>query len=133
MSVDLDSLRGNPDIVARNPDLFTEPVEKPSKPRKYRNTPTFFQGREDASAKEAKRAQELDLMEKAGEIAGWIPQWPFCLAGGIKYVADFVVLQNDGRWRAEDVKSAATRRIAAYRMKRRLFRERFKGMEIQEV
>lgn len=132
MTLDLSSLRENPDLVARNPDLFAEPAEKPSKPRKYRNTPTVFQGREYASKREAQRAQELDLMEKAGEIAGWLPQWPFRLAGGIRYIADFLVLQNDGTWRAEDVKSEATRKIGTYRLKRKLYRERY-GRDIQEV
>ena len=131
MILDLSSLAANPDLVRLNPELLQEPAKKETR-RKYGNEPTEYAGRQYASAREAKRAQELDLMKRAGEIAGWIPQYPFLLAGGIKYVADFVVLQNDGRWRAEDVKSAATRRIAAYRMKRRLFRERFKGMEIIE-
>lgn len=131
MTLDLTRLRGNPDLVRLNPELAPEPVTKPSK-AKYGNVKTWYAGREYASKREAERASQLDLMKRAGEIAGWIPQYPFLLAGGIKYVADFVVLQNDGRWRAEDVKSAATRRIAAYRMKRRLFRERFKGMEIIE-
>lgn len=134
MTLDLSSLRENPDLVRLNPELLSQetPTRKEGRKAKYGNVRTTFQGREYASKREAQRAQELDLMEKAGEIAGWLPQWPFRLAGGIKYVCDFLVLQNDGTWRAEDVKSAATRRIAAYRMKRRLFRERY-GMEIQEV
>lgn len=134
MTLSLSDLQGNPDIVARNPDLFTAP-ETPAKKAtrsKYRNTPTFYAGRQYASAREAKRAQELDLMEKAGEIAGWIPQYAFRLAGGIKYVCDFVVLLPDGTWRAEDVKSPATRRIATYRLKRKLFRAIF-HMDIVEI
>lgn len=133
MTLDLDTLRQNADLVRLNPELLAEAAGKPSKARrKYGNTPTCYQGREYDSAKEARRAQELDLMEKAGEIAGWIPQQPFRLAGGIRYVADFVVLENDGRWRAEDVKSDGTRKIASYRMKRRLFKDKF-GREIREV
>ena len=132
MTLDLSSLRENPDLVRLNPGLLAEPAEKPSKGAKYGNVRTTFQGREYASKREAQRAQELDLMEKAGEIAGWLPQWPFRLAGGIKYVCDFLVLQNDGTWRAEDVKSSATRKIATYRLKRKLYRERY-GRDIQEV
>jgi hypothetical protein len=129
-SLDLSSLRENPDLVRLNPGLL-EPVEKPKR-AKYGNVRTTFQGRESASKREAQRAQELDLMLKAGEIAGWIPQWPFRLAGGIRYIADFLVLQNDGTWRAEDVKSEATRKIGTYRLKRKLYRERY-HMEIMEV
>lgn len=131
MTLDLTRLRDNPDLVRLNPELL-EPVEKPSKRAKYGNVRTAFQGREYASKREAQRAADLDALEIAGEIAGWIPQWPFRLAGGIKYVCDFLVILNDGTWRAEDVKSEATRRIATYRMKRRLFRERFNS-EIIEV
>jgi hypothetical protein len=132
MTLDLTRLRDNPDLVRLNPGLLAEPAEKPSKGAKYGNVRTTFQGREYASKREAQRAQELDLMEKAGEIAGWLPQWPFRLAGGIKYVCDFLVILPDGTWRAEDVKSEATRRIAAYRMKRRLYQERFNA-DIAEV
>src|SRR5574343_678138 len=131
-SLDLSSLRENPDLVRLNTELLAEPAEKPSKGAKYGNVRTTFQGREYASKREAQRAQELDLMEKAGEIVYWWPQVPFRLAGGIRYIADFLVLQNDGTWRAEDVKSSATRKIATYRRKRKLYRERY-HMEIMEV
>jgi hypothetical protein len=130
-SLSLDSLRGNPDLVRLNPELAPEPVTKPSK-AKYGNVKTWYAGREYASKREAERASQLDLMKRAGEIAGWIPQYPFLLAGGIKYVADFVVLLPDGTWRAEDVKSPATRRIATYRLKRKLFRAIF-HMDIVEI
>ena len=130
--LDLTRLRDNADLVRLNPELLAEPAEKPSKGAKYGNVRTTFQGREYASKREAQRAQELDLMEKAGEIAGWLPQWPFRLAGGIRYVCDFLVLLPDGTWRAEDVKSSATRKIATYRLKRKLYRERY-HMEIMEV
>ena len=133
MTLDLSSLAANPDLVRLNPELLEEQCAKNARsPSKYGNVRTTYAGREYASKREAQRAQELDLMEKAGEIAGWIPQWPFRLAGGIRYIADFLVLLPDGTWRAEDVKSEATRKIGTYRLKRKLYRERY-GRDIQEV
>ena len=129
---DLSTLRANPDLVRLNPCLQQVSPPAETQPRKYRNTPTEYQGRVYQSKREAQRAEALDFMEKAGDIAAWFPQVPFRLAGGIKYVCDFLVILPDGTWRAEDVKSPATRRIGTYRLKRKLYRERF-GFEIVEV
>src|SRR5574343_43229 len=69
---------------------------------------------------------------RAGEIVAWFPQVRITLAAGIVYVADFLVILSDGTWRAEDVKSVATRKIRTYRDRRRLFRDKF-GRDIVEV
>ena len=128
-SLDLSSLRENPDLVARNPDLFAEPAEKPSKPRKYRNTPTVYGGRYYQSCREATRARDLDLMRKAGEIIAWFPQVSFPLEKGIRYVADFLVLLPDLSVRVEDAKGVRTKE---YRIKAKLFKARY-GRTIDEV
>jgi hypothetical protein len=128
-SLDLSSLRENPDLVARNPDLFAEPAEKPSKPRKYRNTPTEYGGRYYQSCREAARARDLDLMRKAGEIIAWFPQVSFPLEKGIRYVADFLVLLPDLSVRVEDAKGVRTKE---YRIKAKLFKARY-GRTIDEV
>jgi hypothetical protein len=130
MTLDLSSLRENPDLVARNPDLFAEPVTKPSKPRKYRNEPTEYGGRYYQSIKEATRAEELDLLKRAGEIIAWFPQVSFPLEKGIRYVADFVVLLPDLSVRVEDAKGVRTKE---YRIKKKLFEARYPGWKITEV
>lgn len=106
----------------------------PSKPvrRKYGNNPTEYKGVRYDSAKEARRAQELDLLLAAGEIVSWRGQVPFALPGGVRYYADFVILERGGRYRVEDVKSQATARDKTYRLKRRQMRECL-GIEIEEV
>lgn len=43
------------------------------------------------SKAEAKRAAELDLLYKAGEVLWWLPQVPFPLPGGVKYRLDFMI------------------------------------------
>jgi hypothetical protein len=98
------------------------------KPSKYRNKRTEYKGKVYDSGREANRAAELDLLVKAGEIAGYAEQVPFLLAAGIIYRADFVVLEWDGTYRVEDVKGVRTKE---YRLKKRMMRD--KGLEIEEV
>ena len=59
-------------------------------------------------------------------------QVPFLLPGGVKYIADFVVLEKDGTYTVMDAKSEATRKDKTYRLKKRLMRECL-GLEIVEV
>lgn len=101
------------------------PGEKPSK---YRNRHTEFNGKTYASQREANRAAELQLMVRAGEIMAVCEQVPFDLPGGIKYIADFVILLPDGTYRVEDAKGVKT---DVYKLKKRLMRK--KGIEIVEV
>lgn len=92
------------------------------------------------SAKEAKRWQQLRLMERAGEIRSLQRQVSYTLVpmqpGGIRtersvrYVADFVYERKDGTPVIEDVKSPATR-TAEYIVKRKLMKQL--GWEITEV
>lgn len=132
MGVDLPSLRANPDLVRLNPEL--QQVSPPeAKPSKYHNMPTEYAGRYYQSRREATRARDLDLMRKAGEIIAWFPQVSFPLEKGIRYVADFVVLLPDLSVRVEDVKSPATRKDKAYRIKKKLFEARYPGWTITEV
>lgn len=75
------------------------------------------------STKEANRYQELKLLERAGEIENLElqPQFP-CFVNKKKittYIADFRYKEN-GKVVIEDVKSEATRKIAVYRLKKKL-------------
>lgn len=124
--------------------------------RKYHNKPTE---RVTAagnvlrfdSQKEARRYDELILLEQAGEIRDLKLQQQFTLqeaytttegvrARAIRYQADFTYLKKsfvdpDGEWQwalvVEDVKSRATK-TRAYAMKKKLMQERF-AIYIQEV
>ena len=130
-------------------------------PSKYHNKPTervtaagnviHFQ-----SQKEARRYDELILLEKAGEIRGLRLQVDFTLqeaytdgegrrVRAIRYKADFTykrkepwgfhpeTLETVDLWVlvVEDVKSRATK-TRVYETKKKLMREKF-GIEIQEV
>lgn len=81
--------------------------------RKYRNQPTEIDGHRFASKAEARRYQELRLMERAGAIAELQLQPRFKLVVGehhvCTYVADFHYLDiKAGVFRTEDVKGVQT-------------------------
>lgn len=124
--------------------------------RKYHNKPTE---RVTAagnvlrfdSQKEARRYDELAMLERTGEIRDLKLQQQFTLqeaytttegvrVRAIRYQADFTYLKKsfvdpDGEWQwalvVEDVKSRATK-TRAYAMKKKLMQERF-AIYIQEV
>jgi hypothetical protein len=81
---------------------------KGSKPSKYRNVRTEYRGVLYDSKAEARRAEVLDLMHRAGEIEYVVRQPKFRL--GVKqcvYVADFAVCTRHGGW-IEDIKGQWT-------------------------
>lgn len=97
-----------------------------------------------ASKKEARRAAELKLMERAGQISNLEEQVRFklipaqyatvagkpkCLERAVDYVADFVYTDAAGRQVVEDTKGFRT---PDYIIKRKLMLWRF-GIQITEV
>jgi hypothetical protein len=86
------------------------------------------------SAKEARRYMELRTRLAVGEIDKLQLQVEFVLEvnGGkvASYVADFVYQEN-GKMVVEDVKSAVTRRIRIYRLKKKLMKQ-IHGIDIIE-
>ena len=85
------------------------------KQNKYRNVKTVIDGITFDSKKEAKRYQELMLLNRAGEIGELMlqPEWVFpdmkyksnCR---VRYRADFKYLDKNGKWVIEDVKGMKT-------------------------
>lgn len=106
--------------------------QKPKKRSKYGNRRTEYVGRVFDSAHEADVFRQLDLRVRAGDLRGVICQQAFQLPGGVKYIADFVALKNDGTYDVIDAKSEATRKDRVYRLKRRQMKEVL-GIEIVEV
>ncbi len=108
----------------------TEAMATPSKKRsKYGNEKTVVDGIPFDSKREAGRYGELKMLLAAGQIRGFVRQQPFPLPGGKFYKADFVILENDGRYTVEDAKGFQT---DEYKSKRRQMRE-YLGIMIKEV
>lgn len=110
-------------------DLQEQTTQKRSK---YNNTKTQLDGRSFDSLHEAEVYKELLLRAKAQEIRAVICQQTFLLPGGVKYIADFVTLNNDGTYTVIDAKSEATKKDKVYRLKKRQMKECL-NIEITEV
>ena len=115
--------------------------QEPAKPKKYRNRETKVGDETFDSAKEARRIQELRLLEKAGQIRELQTQVKFRLlpaqvrSDGTKeravdYIADAVYWQGDAQV-VEDTKSDITRKDPVYVLKRKLMLW-IHGITIQE-
>ena len=108
-----------------------------AKRSKYGNKKTVINGVIYDSQKEANRAMELAMLQKAGVIKNLERQKRFEIVPKTKderavfYVADFVYMQ-DGKLIAEDVKSDITRRNPTYIIKRKLFKYRYPEYEFRE-
>ncbi len=87
------------------------------------------------SKHEAKRYQELRLLEQAGEITNLRLQVPFELIPKskhgmpIRYIADFTYNDLNGQLIVEDAKGVKT---PVYRLKRRMMAERY-DIKIKET
>ena len=109
---------------------------------KYHATPDYRGAIRFDSRKEARRYDELILLQRAGKISDLKLQPQFTLqesyrtpegkrVQAIRYVADFSYVDIDGNTIVEDVKSPATK-TRVYQIKRKLMMER-KGIEVKEV
>lgn len=106
---------------------------------KYKNKKVYVDGIKFDSAKEAMRYRQLRLLEKSGKINDLQLQVPFELqekytingkkVRAIKYVADFVYIDQDVKTHIEDVKGIRTE---VYKMKKKMFEYKY-GIEIEEV
>lgn len=110
----------------------TASAQQPRKRAKYGNRKTEYAGRVFDSAHEAEVYRGMELRVRAGELAGVICQTAFALPGGVKYIADFVVLKKDGTYDVVDAKSEATARDKVYRIKKKQMKEIY-GIDIVEV
>lgn len=110
------------------------PAEK--KPPKFGNRKVTLDGQVFDSAKEARRYQDLKLMERAGEIRFLRTQVRFPLVCNevtvAHYLADFVYVRAaDDVQVVEDVKSEITRQDRTYRLKAKMMAAM--GVPVTEV
>jgi hypothetical protein len=130
--------------------LFEQKIdaEKKTKKSKYNNTKTEIDGIKFDSLKEAKRYEELKLLEKVGEIRELTVHPAFMLLEtfrkhgiihrAITYTADFTYVTKDGRVLVEDVKAWNKKTCkyiltAEFRLKRKLFEKQYPHLTITLV
>lgn len=109
-----------------------EPAQRVSK---YGNVPTIVDGIRFDSKAEARRYQELKLLERAGEIFNLVCQPRYVLGSGKRppvYVADFAYHES-GQQVAEDVKGGKATQTAIFKLKAKLFREKYPEIELRII
>jgi len=102
---------------------------KKSNKSKYGAIKTNIDGHTFDSKKEAEYYCELKLKLQAKEIKGFCLQPIFILAPGLKYKADFVVINNDGSTDVIDVKGFKTKE---YITKKKVFEDKY-NLKIIEI
>ena len=111
-------------------------AKKPKK--KYRNEICSHDGIKFDSKKEMCRYRELLLLLKIGEISGLELQKRYLVIEATEttraasYVADFVYFDRSGNKVCEDVKSAQTRKLPTYILKKKLMKS-VHGIDIKET
>lgn len=117
---------------------------KAAKRNKFNAQKVELDGMTFDSKKEHKRYIELKAMQQRGEIFGLEHHTKFELAPktklegekrvkpALRYFADFTYYIITGEYIVEDVKSAATRKLASYRNKKHLMKTVF-NIDVREV
>lgn len=82
---------------------------------KFNAIRTEVDGIKFASKREAKYFSELRIAQNSGELLFFLRQVPFHLAGGVRYVCDFVEFWKDGSVRFVDTKGFKTQMYIAKR------------------
>lgn len=94
---------------------------------KFNAVRTESDGYKFASKKEAKRYQELKLLQQCGDVVFFLIQVPFRLPGGVKYIVDFEIFWANGEVTFEDVKGFET---DTFKMKRKMVEELYAPVKI---
>lgn len=112
----------------------------PARKNKYNNQKTIVDGIEFDSKKEADYYIHLKLLKRAGEIKDIGLQQRFVLQPGfekngvkyqpITYVADFVIVNNDGTTDVVDVKGFETQ---VFKIKKKLFEYKYPELSLKVV
>lgn len=108
---------------------FNNPLNSGIKQTKYKNKRVERDGKKFDSIREADAYSELVLRRAAGEIKLILRQVPFDLPGGIRYFADFCIIDKEGKFRVLDAKGAKTR---VYINKKKQLKAIW-GIDIEEV
>ena len=80
---------------------------------KYHAKPTLRDGYRFASRREARRYDELKLLQHSGQVLFFLRQVPFHLPGGVVLRLDFQVFWADGHVSFEDPKGVRTQTYIA--------------------
>ena len=130
--------------IAQYREMFPKPKQVRSKGNKFKAMKVELDGMTFDSKKEHRRYLELKAMQQRGEIRDLKHHTKFELAPktkiegekrakpALRYFADFTYYRITGEFEVEDVKSAATRKLASYRNKKHLMKT-VHNIDVREV
>lgn len=118
------------DVYSLNKHLAVDVATK--RHSKYGNVPCTFDGLRFASKAEMARYGELRLLQMTGAISNLTTQPVFQLAGKVKYIGDFLYVEN-GRTICEDVKGGKGTQTAVFRVKWKQAIERYPDVQFRLV
>jgi len=117
-----------------------KPKAKPKRKNKYGNKKTTIDGIEFDSKKEAEYYLKLKQQKADGEIShfGLQPEYelqPRFHKNGktyrpIKYIADFIIKNNDGTYEIVDIKGVETK---DFKIKKKMFEFKFPELELKII
>ena len=110
-------------------EQYQEYQKNKGKRSKYGAIKTEIDGHKFDSKKEADYYTELKMRLFAGDIKGFCIQPTFILAPGLKYKADFIVIDKDGKAEIIDVKGFKTKE---YITKKKVFEDKV-DLKIKEI
>ena len=96
---------------------------------KFKAKPTTIDEIKFSSQKEAKRYNDLKILQKLGEVLFFLRQVAFPLDGSTKYICDFLVFWANGEVTVEDVKGMKT---PMYILKKKQVENKY-PFEIKEI
>ncbi len=96
---------------------------------KFKAKPQEYEGIKFASKKELKRYKELQVLQRCGEVLFFLRQVPLRLAGGVKYICDYLVFWANEDVTFEDVKGMRT---PMYTVKKKLVESTY-PIKIKEI
>lgn len=130
---DLLKRRALPCVPAKPSGVSVGDMDVPKKRAKYGNRKVTVDGMKFDSQKEADfYFSRLLPAWRLGELKLLARQVPFDLPGGIKYVADFVIVGMNGDVDVIDTKSEATKKNRVYINKKKQIKAVW-GIDIREV
>ncbi len=128
------------EYLKRKGKIDNEILDQEPKKSKYKNEKTIVDGIQFDSIKEAEYYCKLKILKKAGEIKDFGLQPRFELQPGfekngvkyqpITYVADFVIVNNDGTTDVVDVKGFETQ---VFKIKKKLFEYKYPELSLKVV
>ena len=97
---------------------------------KFHAKPSKADGIHFDSKKEKEFYHKLKILQKAGEVVGFLRQVPIRFSSGTKYVMDFLVFYSNGTCKGYEIKGYET---DSWKIKSKLIADEFPWLDLEVV